>query len=52
MKIVCVGRNYAKHAKELKNAIPKEPVLFIKPDSAILQKRNPFYLPEFSDNIH
>ena len=52
MKIVCVGRNYAKHAKELKNSIPTEPVLFIKPDSAILQKRNPFYIPEFSDNIH
>ena len=52
MKIVCVGRNYAKHAAELKNAIPTEPVLFIKPDSSILQKRNAFYIPNFSNDVH
>lgn len=52
MKVVCVGRNYAKHAVELKNAVPDEPVLFIKPDSAILQKRNAFYLPGFSNDVH
>ncbi len=52
MKIVCVGRNYAQHAKELKNEVPKEPVLFIKADSSVLQKRNPFYIPEFSNDIH
>jgi len=52
MKIICVGRNYAMHAQELKNKIPKEPILFIKPDSAILQKRNPFFIPDFSQDIH
>lgn len=52
MKIVCIGRNYAKHAEELKNKIPGEPVVFIKPDSALLQPRNPFYIPEFSSDIH
>lgn len=52
MKVVCIGRNYAKHAEELKNKIPGEPVVFIKPDSALLQPRNPFYIPEFSSDIH
>lgn len=52
MKIVCVGRNYASHARELKNDIPREPLLFIKPDSSILQKRNPFYIPEFTSDVH
>jgi 2-keto-4-pentenoate hydratase/2-oxohepta-3-ene-1,7-dioic acid hydratase in catechol pathway len=52
MKIVCVGRNYAKHAAELKNDVPTEPVLFLKPDSAVLQKRNPFFIPDFSKDIH
>lgn len=52
MKVVCVGRNYASHARELKNQVPAEPILFIKPDSAVLQKRSPFYLPQFSKEIH
>ena len=52
MKIVCVGRNYRKHAEELGNKAPGEPVLFIKPDSAVLQKRNPFFIPDFSSDIH
>ncbi|MEI6815148.1 MAG: fumarylacetoacetate hydrolase family protein [Bacteroidota bacterium] len=52
MKIICIGRNYAEHAKELNNPIPDEPVIFIKPDSAIIQKDNPFYYPDFSKDIH
>jgi len=52
MKIVCVGRNYAAHIKELDNERPLEPVLFIKPDSAVLPKEQDFYLPEFSSEVH
>jgi len=52
MKIFCVGRNYADHAKELKNDIPEEPVIFIKPKSALLQSNTPFYYPEFSNELH
>jgi len=52
MKIICIGRNYAEHAKELKNPIPKEPLFFCKPDSAIIQKAKPFFYPEFSNDIH
>lgn len=51
MKIICIGRNYADHAKELGNAIPDKPVIFIKPDTALL-KGPDFYLPEFSQEIH
>lgn len=52
MKIICIGRNYADHAKELGNTITEEPMFFCKPDSAILPKGNPFYIPEWSNNIH
>ena len=52
MKIVCIARNYAEHAKELNNEIPESPVFFIKPDSALLPKERDFYIPEFSSNIH
>ncbi len=52
MKIVCVGRNYAKHIAELQNEKPTDPVLFIKPDTAILPPRNPLYLPEFAQEFH
>ncbi len=52
MKIICVGRNYAEHAAELNNEVPDEPVLFMKPDSAILQNKKPFYIPDFSEDIH
>ncbi len=52
MKIVCVGRNYAEHIKELDNERPSDPVLFIKPDSAVLPKEQDFYLPEFSSEVH
>ncbi|MBS1549876.1 MAG: fumarylacetoacetate hydrolase family protein [Bacteroidetes bacterium] len=51
MKIICIGRNYAEHAQELGNEVPKEPVIFMKPDTAVL-KGNDFYIPEFSEDIH
>lgn len=52
MKIICVGRNYSVHAKELGNAIPEEPVIFMKPKSALLQSHTPFYYPEFTNELH
>lgn len=52
MKIVCVGRNYANHIEELKNERPSEPVVFMKPDSAVLLKQHPFVIPEFSEDVH
>ena len=52
MKIICIGRNYAEHAKELGNEIPESPVIFMKPDTAILKKGSDFYIPEFSDDVH
>jgi 2-keto-4-pentenoate hydratase/2-oxohepta-3-ene-1,7-dioic acid hydratase in catechol pathway len=52
MKIICIGRNYVEHIEELKNEKPDEPVIFMKPDSAILRKNRPFYIPDFSNNLH
>jgi len=52
MKIICIGRNYAKHIEELANEKPESPVVFLKPDSAILPKKNPFFIPSFSDDVH
>ena len=52
MKIICIGRNYADHIKELANERPEHPVIFIKPDSAVLPKEQDFYIPEFSNEIH
>jgi 2-keto-4-pentenoate hydratase/2-oxohepta-3-ene-1,7-dioic acid hydratase in catechol pathway len=52
MKIICIGRNYAEHAKELGNEIPEEPVIFMKPKSALLQAHTPFYYPEFTNELH
>ncbi len=52
MKLICIGRNYAKHIEELANEKPENPVIFIKPDSAILLKKNPFIIPPFSNDIH
>lgn len=52
MKIICVGRNYAEHIEELNNAVPKDPVLFLKPDTSILLKKQPFFIPDFSNNVH
>ncbi len=52
MKIICIGRNYAKHIEELANEKPENPVVFLKPDSAILPKKNPFFIPPFSNDVH
>ncbi|MDE3741367.1 fumarylacetoacetate hydrolase family protein [Maribacter polysaccharolyticus] len=52
MKIVCIGRNYAAHIAELENERPKDPVVFIKPDSAVLSKEQDFYIPDFTQNVH
>ncbi len=52
MKIICIGRNYVKHIEELQNERPEEPVVFLKPDSAILLKQHPFVIPEFSNDVH
>ncbi len=52
MKIFCVGRNYGEHAKELGNAVPENPVIFSKPDTALLKNNDPFYLPDFSNDVH
>jgi 2-keto-4-pentenoate hydratase/2-oxohepta-3-ene-1,7-dioic acid hydratase in catechol pathway len=52
MKIICIGRNYTKHIEELQNERPSEPIIFLKPDSAVLLKQHPFVIPEFSDDIH
>ena len=52
MKIFCIGRNYVDHAKELGNEVPSEPVIFMKPKSALLQSHTPFYYPEFTNELH
>ena len=52
MKIVCIGRNYAAHVRELNNAMPDEPVIFIKPDTAVLRNNAPFFIPEFTRDVH
>ena len=52
MKIICIGRNYTEHIKELNNEKPSEPVVFIKPDSAVLPKQQDFYIPEFTQDVH
>ena len=52
MKIICIGQNYLEHIKELNSAIPEEPVFFLKPDTALLLDNKPFYLPDFSNDIH
>jgi acylpyruvate hydrolase len=52
MKIIAIGRNYAAHAKELNNAVPTKPIIFLKPDTAVLKDNKPFYIPEFSSDIH
>lgn len=51
MKIICIGRNYAEHAKEMKAVLPSEPVFFMKPETALL-KENDFYLPDFTNDLH
>ena len=52
MKIICIGRNYVDHIEELKNEKPSEPVIFLKPDSSILRKNRPFFIPSFSNDLH
>jgi len=52
MKLICIGRNYTKHIEELQNERPTEPVVFIKPDTAILLKKQPFFIPDFSEDVH
>ena len=52
MKIICIGKNYAAHAKEMKSAVPTEPVFFLKPDTSLLQKGHDFYYPDFTKNLH
>jgi 2-keto-4-pentenoate hydratase/2-oxohepta-3-ene-1,7-dioic acid hydratase in catechol pathway len=52
MKIICIGRNYANHIAELQNERPEEPVIFLKPDSAVLPDKAPFVIPDFSSDIH
>ena len=52
MKIICIGRNYADHARELGNQVPSEPVVFLKPQSAILSHKHPFYIPEWTQEVH
>ncbi len=52
MKIICIGRNYSAHISELKNEKPTDPVIFLKPDTAILLKKQPFFIPDFSNDVH
>lgn len=52
MKLICIGRNYAAHIEELENERPSEPVIFLKPDTAVLLKKQPFFIPDFSNDVH
>ena len=52
MKLICIGRNYAEHANELGNAVPTEPLFFLKPDSSVLPHRHPFYIPNWTADVH
>lgn len=52
MKIICIGRNYKKHAEEMGSSVPENPIFFLKPDSAIIKNNKPFFLPDFSSEIH
>ena len=52
MKIICIGRNYVDHARELNNPVPENPVFFLKPDTALVRRNKPFYYPDFSEDIH
>lgn len=52
MKLICIGRNYTEHIEELKNEKPIDPVIFLKPDTAILLKKQPFFIPDFSEEVH
>jgi 2-keto-4-pentenoate hydratase/2-oxohepta-3-ene-1,7-dioic acid hydratase in catechol pathway len=52
MKIICIGRNYAEHAKEMNSPVPTEPVFFLKPDTALIKENQPFFIPDFSNDVH
>jgi len=52
MKLICIGRNYTEHIKELENEKPTDPIIFLKPDTSILLKKQPFFIPDFSDDVH
>ncbi len=52
MKLICIGRNYTEHIEELKNERPSDPVIFLKPDTSILLKKQPFFIPDFSEDVH
>lgn len=52
MKIICIGRNYADHAKELNNEVPETPILFLKPETSLLLKKHPFFIPDWSNDVH
>ena len=52
MKLICIGRNYTEHIEELKNEKPEDPVIFLKPDTSILVKKQPFFIPDFSNDVH
>ncbi|HLV15702.1 MAG TPA: fumarylacetoacetate hydrolase family protein [Xanthomarina sp.] len=52
MKLICIGRNYTDHIKELENEKPTDPVVFLKPDTSILMKKQPFFIPDFSNDVH
>ena len=52
MKIICIGRNYSDHARELKNEVPSDPLFFLKPESSVLHKRHAFYIPEWTSDVH
>jgi 2-keto-4-pentenoate hydratase/2-oxohepta-3-ene-1,7-dioic acid hydratase in catechol pathway len=52
LKLICIGRNYADHITELANQRPTEPVIFLKPDTAVLNDESPFVIPDFSENVH
>ncbi|WP_435412880.1 fumarylacetoacetate hydrolase family protein [Psychroserpens mesophilus] len=52
MKLICIGRNYTDHIKELENEKPTDPVVFLKPDTSILLKKQPFFIPDFSEDVH
>jgi len=52
MKIICIGRNYAEHAKEMNSSLPTKPIFFLKPDTALFKDNNPFYIPDFTSEMH
>jgi 2-keto-4-pentenoate hydratase/2-oxohepta-3-ene-1,7-dioic acid hydratase in catechol pathway len=52
MKIICIGRNYVAHAKEFNESVPEEPIFFMKPDTALLRNNDPFYIPDWSNDVH